>query len=61
MGGTLVKASETIPELTAMGSTLKFLSILLGVILLFIGFQLAVRDTSGQTSAVLQTPAKSSA
>jgi hypothetical protein len=61
MGGTLVKASETIPELTVMGSTLKFLSILLGVILLFIGFQLAVRDTSGQTSAVLQTPAKSSA
>jgi hypothetical protein len=43
-GGSLVKLAETTPELTAFGSTLKFAGILLGVVLLFIGFQLAVRE-----------------
>jgi Na+/glutamate symporter len=42
--GSLVKLAETTPELTPLGSTLKFVSILLGVVLLFIGFQVAVRD-----------------
>jgi len=49
-GGSLVKLAETTPELTALGSTLKFASILLGVVLLFIGFQLAVREAPAAVS-----------
>ncbi|MCL6511033.1 MAG: hypothetical protein K6U78_10120 [Anaerolineae bacterium] len=49
-GGSLVKLAETTPELTPLGSTLKFVSILLGVVLLFIGFQLAVREAPAAVS-----------
>ncbi|MCS7057039.1 MAG: hypothetical protein NZM18_12800 [Thermoflexales bacterium] len=54
-GGSLVKMAETTPELTPLGSTLKFAGILLGVVLLFIGFQLAVKD------APIQAPAEARA
>lgn len=60
-GGSLVKAAETTPELTALGSTLKFAGILLGVILLFIGFQLAVRDAPVAAPSAVRTPAQSNA
>jgi len=49
-GGSLVKLAETTPELTPLGSTLKFAGILLGVVLLFIGFQLAVREAPAAVS-----------
>ncbi len=54
-GGSLVKMAETTPELTALGSTLKFIGILLGVVLLFIGFQLAVKDAPANTQAATRT------
>ncbi len=60
-GGSLVKIAETTPELTALGSTLKFAGILLGVVLLFVGFQLAVKDapvnaqTDARTLSAVQT------
>jgi hypothetical protein len=41
LGGSLIKLAETAPEISAAGSTLKYLGIFLGVVLLFIGFQLA--------------------
>ena len=41
-GGALIKLAETIPALSETGSVLKYLSIFLGLVLLFIGFQLAV-------------------
>ncbi|MFN4294350.1 MAG: hypothetical protein ACK4JD_09485 [Thermoflexales bacterium] len=54
-GGSLVKMAETTPELTALGSTLKFIGILLGVVLLFIGFQLAIKDASTNTQVTTRT------
>ncbi|MFC1464218.1 MAG: hypothetical protein ACFLMY_05155 [Candidatus Brachytrichaceae bacterium NZ_4S206] len=54
-GGSLVKMAETTPELTPLGSTLKFAGILLGVVLLFIGFQLAVKDAPIKVPADAQT------
>jgi len=49
-GGSLVKLAETTPELTPLGSTLKFAGILIGVVLLFVGFQLAVREAPAAVS-----------
>ena len=40
-GGSLIKLAETAPAISAAGSVLKYLGIFLGVVLLFIGFQLA--------------------
>jgi hypothetical protein len=43
-GGALIKLAETIPGLSETGSVLKYLAIFLGLVLLFIGFQLAVSN-----------------
>lgn len=40
--GSIVKLAESTPELSALGSTLKYLAIFAGVLFLFIGFQLAI-------------------
>lgn len=40
-GGSLIKLAETMPEISEASSTLKYLGILLGVVFLYIGFQLA--------------------
>lgn len=42
IGGTFIKTAETMPQLSEIGSVIKYVGILGGVILLFIGFQLAV-------------------
>ncbi len=39
--GSIVKLAESTPELSALGSTLKYLAIFAGVLVLFVGFQLA--------------------
>ncbi|GIV84787.1 MAG: hypothetical protein KatS3mg052_1794 [Candidatus Roseilinea sp.] len=54
-GGSLVKMAESTPELTGIGSTLKFIGILLGVVLLFAGFQLAVKDAPANPQATTRT------
>ena len=41
-GGALIKLAETVPALSETGSVFKYIGILGGVVLLFIGFQLAV-------------------
>jgi hypothetical protein len=41
-GGALIKLAETVPTLSQAASVFKYIGILGGVILLFIGFQLAV-------------------
>ncbi len=41
-GGALIKLAETVPALSQTASAFKYIGILVGVILLFIGFQLAV-------------------
>jgi hypothetical protein len=40
-GGAIIKVAETTPGLSEAGSTIKYLGIFLGLIFLFIGFQLA--------------------
>ena len=52
-GGALIKLAETVPALSQTASVFKYIGILGGVILLFIGFQLAV--------AGAPAPARSSA
>ena len=49
--GSIVKLAESTPELSTLGSTLKYLAILAGVLILFLGFQLttAGASTQGQT------------
>lgn len=41
-GGALIKLAETVPALSASASIFKYVGIFVGVVLLFIGFQLAV-------------------
>ncbi len=41
LGGSVIKLAETAPEISAAGSTLKYLGIFFGVVLLYLGFQLA--------------------
>jgi hypothetical protein len=60
-GGSLVKLAETTPELTTLGSTLKFGGMLVGVILLFIGFQVAVRDVPVSATATTASHASAKA
>ena len=44
--GSIVKLAETTPELSTLGSTLKYLAIFAGVLILFVGFQLATAGAS---------------
>jgi len=41
LGGSLIKLAETSPEISEFASVLKYLGIFLGVVFLFIGFQMA--------------------
>ena len=54
LGGVMIKAAETIPALSESGAVVKSLGILVAVVLLFIGFQLAV---SGSPAPAAQTNA----
>ena len=54
LGGVMIKAAETLPGLSESGAVVKSLGILAAVILLFIGFQLAV---SGAPAPVNRTNA----
>lgn len=47
LGGTVIKLAESMPALSEVGSTLKYLGIFLGVVFLFVGFQLATGAWSG--------------
>jgi predicted tellurium resistance membrane protein TerC len=40
--GALLRLAETVPALSSTAATVKYLTILLSALLLFIGFQLAV-------------------
>jgi hypothetical protein len=54
-GGALIKLAETVPALSEGASVFKYLGILIGVLLLFIGFQLAVSGApapAGRNTAV---------
>ena len=51
-GGSLIKLAESTPELSASASVLKYLGIFLGVVVLFIGFQMATASSSQQKAAV---------
>jgi hypothetical protein len=50
-GGALIKLAETIPSLSNSASIFKYVGILGGVVLLFIGFQLAVSGAPAPASA----------
>jgi hypothetical protein len=56
-GGALIKLAETIPALSQSASVFKYVGILGGVILLFIGFQLAVSGAPSPASAPQSSPA----
>jgi hypothetical protein len=56
-GGALIKLAETVPALSQSASAFKYVGILGGVVLLFIGFQLAVSGAPAPVAA----PAASSA
>jgi hypothetical protein len=49
-GGALIKLAETVPALSRTGSVFKYVGILGGVVLLFIGFQLAVSGAPAPAS-----------
>lgn len=43
LGGTLIKVAEALPELAAFASAFKYAGIVAGALLLFAGFELAIR------------------
>lgn len=55
--GSLLRLSDTIPELTSVASTAKYLAILFSVILLFIGFRLAVGGAPAPSAQRAAQPA----
>lgn len=55
LGGSIIKLAETTPTLSETGSVLKYFGIFLGVVFLFIGFQLA---TSVRPAASVPAPAR---
>jgi hypothetical protein len=46
IGGALVKQAELLPEISEAASTIKYLGIFIGVVLLFLGFQIATSGAS---------------
>jgi len=56
-GGALIKLAETVPALSQSASAFKYIGILGGVILLFIGFQLAVAGPQAPAPAPQTSPA----
>ena len=52
-GGSLVKLAETTPALSETASTLKYLGIFFGAVLLFIGFQMATTVKVPQAKPVM--------
>jgi hypothetical protein len=43
LGGTLIKVAEALPELATFASVFKYVGIVAGALLLFAGFELAIK------------------